>query len=44
MNTLVMKMCQGRTNSLTTELAGYQTINNNPYVSFAAKYKQTTIL
>ncbi len=44
MNTLVMKMGQGRTNSLTTELADYQIANNNPYVSFAAKYQDTTVL
>ncbi|MGT2929352.1 ribonuclease HIII [Streptococcus dentasini] len=44
MNTLVMKMGQGRTEQLPTELAAYQISNKNPYVSFAAKVQGTTVL
>lgn len=44
MDTLVMKMDQRSVNSLITELADYQMANKNPYVSFAAKYRNTTVL
>lgn len=44
MNTIVMKMGEGRTKSLAQELANYQITNNNPYVSFAAKVSSTTVL
>ncbi|MFC3931902.1 ribonuclease HIII [Streptococcus dentapri] len=44
MNTLVMKMGEGTTASLTTKLADYQIANPNPYVDFAAKVQGVTIL
>ncbi|MFC5630076.1 MULTISPECIES: ribonuclease HIII [Streptococcus] len=44
MNTIVMKMGEGRTKSLAQELANYQIANNNPYVTFAAKVSGTTVL
>ena len=39
-----MKMGEGRTDKLITELANQQISNNNPYVSFAAKVQGVTIL
>lgn len=39
-----MKMGQGRTKSLSQELAPHQISNNNPYVTFAAKVSDTTVL
>lgn len=44
MSTIVMKMGQGRTKSLSQELAPHQFSNNNPYVTFAAKMSGTTVL
>lgn len=39
-----MKMGEGRTDKLITELTNQQISNNNPYVSFAAKVQGVTIL
>lgn len=44
MNTIVMTMGEGTTNQLTTQLQAYTISNNNPYVTFAAKHKDTTVL
>lgn len=44
MSTIVMKMGEGRTDKLVTELANQQISNNNPYVSFAAKVQGVTVL
>lgn len=39
-----MKLGQGTTPELTQRLAPHQVPNNNPYVSFAAKYEGATVL
>lgn len=44
MTSLVMKMGEKRTSTLTAELSPYQVANANPYVTFAAKKAGVTVL
>lgn len=44
MNTIVMKLGEGSTAELETQLASHRISNNNPYVSFAAKVSGANIL
>ncbi|MGT2833099.1 ribonuclease HIII [Streptococcus halotolerans] len=44
MNTLVFQLSKTAIQNLVEQLSAYQTSNNNPYVTFAAKHKNATFL
>lgn len=44
MNTVVMTLGEGTTQTLTSKLLPYQISSNNPYVTFSARVSQTTVL
>ena len=44
MTAIVMTLGQGRTNDIPQELSRFQVNSNNPYVSFAAKTREASVL